>query len=109
MPVSDSASEMSIAKSKKVIAVTQGFAIVLVTGVLLLSSLITIGIVLQQDAIADRILDCTVPTGTCYKEKVGDTQLLNAVNLLTIVEYCGYKHPDSVPDMKTCVNQEVSK
>lgn len=109
MPVSNEASEMAISKSKKVVAITQGFAIVLVVGVLLLSSLITIGIVLQQDAIADRLLDCTIPTGACYQEKVGDSQLKNAVTLLSIVEYCSNIHPDSVPNMETCINKEVSE
>ena len=104
----DDNNEVVIAKSKKVVALTKSvFAAVVI--ILFFFSVGSVLLILEnQERAADRILDCTTPTGACYQSKIADSQLRNAVMLLTIVEFCANKFPESVEQMTACVNKEVS-
>lgn len=104
----DENNEVVITKSKKVVALTKSVFAALII-ILFFFSVGSVLLILEnQERAADRILDCTTPTGRCYQEKIADSQLRNAVTLLTIVEYCANIYPDSVTKMEACVNKEVT-
>lgn len=101
--------EVIISKSKKVVALTKSVFVTLLIFLFFFSIGSTMLILRNQEKVADRLLECTVPTGQCYKDKVKDSQIKNAVSLLSVVEFCSNQHPDSVEDMQICINAEVSK
>ena len=96
-----------IAKSKKVVALTKSVFAALLIFLFFFSVGSTMVILKNQEQAADRILNCSIPTGGCYKAKVKDSQLKNAVQLLSIVEFCSNLNPSSVEAMEKCINQEI--
>ncbi len=103
----DANGEAVISKSKKVVALTKSVFAALLIFLFFFSVGSTIVILRNQEKAADRILNCTVPTGGCYKAKVKDSQLRNAVSLLSVVEYCSNVNPSSVEAMEKCINKEI--
>lgn len=105
--------EQQIVRSKKAIAVTQGIGIILIVLSMLTTSAATLLIIISQESsqkmITDQILDCLIPEGACYRDKIQDTNQSSSVEVNLIVNYCSIKHLRSLAEARECVEQEIRK
>lgn len=109
MPVSEIADEMQIAKSKKVIALTKGVALVLLVFSLLSTSVATFLILESQKETSEAILDCVLPTGACYRDKIQSVNVITVAEVNLIVNYCYDQTPTSLEKARACIDRELEK
>jgi hypothetical protein len=101
--------EVVIAKRKKVIAATKSVFVALLI-LSFFSTAASVAVILDnQEAAADRILDCVVPAGGCYQAKIKQNQQTSDAEIIIIVNYCYQQHPESIETTRSCVQKELSK
>lgn len=109
MPVTKYAEEMSQDSKRKVLAVTASTALVAVVVSFFITITSVIILLVSNENTADKILDCTVPTGRCYVEKINDSRTEQAVVIGSIIEYCARISNSSPVEIRKCVEKELVK
>lgn len=99
----------SVIKDQKALATTKSFLIALIATSVLLTGFATVTILVWQDRVTDRVVDCVVPTGDCYKSKILHNQLTTDAEVSIIVNYCINRTPTSLEETRKCVTKELDR
>jgi hypothetical protein len=106
--------DAKITNHTKVIAISKGVVIVSLVAAVLLTCIATFLILLANDRTAQVVLDCVVPTGDCYQNKVRDVSSFSDAEVDLIVYTCVHNTKPAndkadVAAARLCIQRELLK
>lgn len=109
MPDKTLTNDESITKSKKVVAFTKGAFLALIITSFFVTIVAVIVLMYQNKVSTATLLDCTLPSGECYKLKADELTRQRETLIGSAVEFCGSikDNLESTDKLRRCVENEL--